>query len=170
MTGPGGRVNLQVLMHDIKTVDAEAVVVGFHADVRPLKGVAGELDWVLCGSLSRLLLEGRIQGDLGDVALLTTDGKIPAHKVFMVGLGQRDGQTCETLRTAARIAAACLSGAGIGSAVLDLFPLGPTMTDDDAVAAVRQGIAQGAAGKNLEVSLLAQDQASFEMMSRAMRV
>jgi hypothetical protein len=161
-------VALQVLMHDIKTVDVEAVVVGFHEDIRPLKGGAGTLDWVLCGALSRLISEGRVQGTVGDLALLTTAGKLPAKKVFMVGLGRRADMMPDSLRLAARSAAASLMGAGIRRAAIDLFPV-TAEPDERSLAAVRQGLAEGAAGHDLQVSLLAPDAATVERISRFLR-
>ena len=155
-------------MHDIKTVDAEAVVVGVHEDVRPLKGGAGVLDWVLCGALSRLVSEGRIRGALGDVALLTNAGKLPARMVFMVGLGSRSAETADALRHAARSAAEGLAGAGIRRAAIDLFPLTSDPTDQE-VAAVRQGLTDGAAGQDLQITLLAPNAPSAERISRSLR-
>ena len=84
---PGLTVN--VLLQDIKKLETEALIVGFFEDVRPLKHLAGELDWLLCGSLSNLIIKHKLQGALGDVALLTSQGKMPAQKIFMVGLGRR---------------------------------------------------------------------------------
>ena len=47
---------MQVLLQDIKKIETGAIIVGFFEDVRPLKGLAGELDWLLCGALSRLII------------------------------------------------------------------------------------------------------------------
>ena len=47
-------LTVKVVLQDVTRVESEAVVVGFFEDVRPLKGLAGQLDWVLCGSLSNL--------------------------------------------------------------------------------------------------------------------
>ncbi len=71
MTG----VTVKVIFQDIRKIESDAIVVGCFEDVRPLKGFAGQLDWLLCGSLSRLLLTGRIRGSLGDVALFTSRGR-----------------------------------------------------------------------------------------------
>lgn len=159
---------LQVLVHDVKTLDVEAVVVGFHEDVRPLRGIAGELDWVLCGSLSRLVRKGHVRGALGDRALLTTAGKLPATKVFMLGLGTRSAGTQEDLRAAARTAAASLADAGISRAAVDLFPLG-FAPKEEAASAIHDGFAEGAGERELQVSLLAPNAAALDAMSRILR-
>lgn len=155
-------------MHDIRKLETDAVAVGFFEDIRPLKGAAGTLDWILCGSLSHLLIHKKIRGALGEAALLTTNGKIPAPKVFMVGLGPRSQMTPATLREASRVAATIIVGAGVTRAALDCFPIwaGPSVDD---LAAVRQGLEEGAGDHALDISLLAPDAASFERMSRFVR-
>jgi hypothetical protein len=161
-------VNVDVLLHDICTVDTDAVAAGFFEDVRPLKGAAGALDWLLCGALSRLVLENRLRGTVGEVALLTSSGKVPAGKVFLFGLGSREASLPGSLEAAARTVAASLAGAGVRRAVLDFFPLSDE-ADEGRLAAVRQGLREGAGGYALSISLLAHDPVSFERMSRALR-
>jgi hypothetical protein len=155
-------------MHDIKKLETDAVAVGFFEDIRPLKGAAGALDWILCGSLSRLIIQEKIRGALGEAALLTTKGKIPAPKVFMVGLGPRSQMTPATMREASRIAATIIVGAGVIRAALDCFPIW-TGQSEEYLAAVRQGLAEGAGNHALDIALLAPDAASFERMSRFVR-
>lgn len=155
-------------MHDIKDLAADAVIVGFHEDVRPLKGAAGALDWLLCGALSQLIIQNKVRGALGEVALLTSRGKVPADKIFMVGLGQRNASTPEALRTAARAAAMSAVNAGVARAAMDCFPLGAA-PNDDAVAAVREGLAEGAGTHPIDFTLLAPDAAAFERMARVVR-
>jgi hypothetical protein len=158
---------LEALMHDIRKLETEAVVVGLFEDVRPLTGGAGALDWLLCGALSRLVRERRIRGAQGEVALLTNAGKIPAPKIFLVGLGRRDGLTPDAAREAGRTAAASLGGAGITQAAVDLFPAGE-VPGEEALLALRQGFRDGAAGHALAVALIAPDAPSFERMSRVL--
>ena len=159
---------LKVLMHDIKKLETDAVAVGFFEDIRPLKGAAGALDWILCGSLSHLIIQKKIRGALGETALLTTKGKIPAPKVFMVGLGPRSQMTPATLREASRTAATVIVGAGVIRAAVDCFPLWSGQSEED-IAAVRQGLEEGAGDHALDIALLAPDAASFERMSRFIR-
>ncbi len=159
---------LQVLMHDIKTVDADAVAVGFHEDVRPLQGGAGALDWLLCGALSRLILDGRVRGALDEAALLTTAGKTAAPMLFLIGLGPHAGGTASALRTAARRTAESLVSAGVRRAAVDLFPLGGE-GDAATLEAIREGFQAGSGGRELEIALLAPDAASFDRLSRGLR-
>jgi len=160
---------LQVLMHDVRTLETEAVVVGLFEDVRPLKGAAGALDWLLCGALSHLVMEQRIRGAQGEVALLTNSGKIPAPKIFLVGLGRRDGLSPDTVRAAGKTATKSLGGAGVTQAAVDLFPAGE-VPGEDSLQALREGLRDGAAGHPLAVALIAPDAASFDRMSRVLRI
>ncbi len=155
-------------MHNNKELDTDAVIVGFYEDVRPLKGTAGALDWILCGSLSRLILQNKMRGSLGDVALLTSKGKIPADKIFLVGLGSHAALSPASLRAAACNAAASAVSAGVARAALDCFPLGGELSDE-AIAAVRKGLTEGAGTHPIDFTMLASDDSSRERMSRLIR-
>src|SRR3990172_4890157 len=160
-------LTVKVALQDIKKIETEALIVGFYEDVRPLKGVAGELDWLLCGALSSLVLTKKLRGSLGDVALITSQGKVPAQKIFLVGLGPRAGLTLTTLRNAARTAAASAVGAGVKSAAIEYFPVFD-MPRDDGVAAMQQGLSEGAGGRSFDVQLIASDAVAYENISRSL--
>ena len=157
-------VTAKVILQDIKKLATEALIVGFYEDVRPLKGAAGELDWLLCGALSSLILSKKLRGSLGDVALVTSRGKVPAEKIFLIGLGPRAGLTLTTLRSAARTAAASAVGAGVRSAAIEYFPYAD-MPQDGGVTALHQGLNEGAGGRSFEVLLIAPDAVAYEKMS-----
>jgi len=161
-------VTVKVMLKDIKQLATEALIVGFNEDVRPLKGVAGELDWLLCGSLSALVLSKKLRGSLGDVALVTSQGKVPVQKIFMVGLGPRNGMTPATLRSVARNAATTAVGAGVRSAAIEYFP-SSEMPLDSGVNALYQGLDEGAGGRSFDVFLLASDAAAYEQISRSLK-
>jgi hypothetical protein len=156
---------VQVIVQDINKLATEALIAGFYEDVRPLKGIAGELDWLLCGSLSSLILTNKLSGAIGDVALLTSQGKVPVQKIFLVGLGPRAGLTRTTLQNAARIAASSAVEAGVRSAAIEYFP-SSDMPHDSGVAALYQGLNEGAGGRDFDVHLLASDAAACAKISR----
>lgn len=153
-------------MHDIRNLETDAVIVGFHEDVRPLKGAAGALDWLLCGSLSQLLIRKNVCGALGEVALLNSKGKIPAPKIFLVGLGPRADLSPSAFRTAARNAAAAIAGAGVSRAGLDLFSSG-NVPDEEAFAAFQEGLAEGAGQHACDITVIAPDADSLFWMTRS---
>ncbi len=158
-------MGVKVILQDIKKLETGAIIVGFFEDVRPLKGLAGELDWLLCSSLSSLIIRSKLRGALGELALLTSRGKVPAAKIFMLGLGPRGSVTSATLQEAARSAVAAAVGAGLTHAAIEYFTT-PELSTEVAVSALRRGLADGAGGRAIEISLLAPDAATYEKMSR----
>jgi hypothetical protein len=156
---------VNVLLQDIQKLETDALIVGFYEDVRPLKGLAGELDWLLCGALSSLILKNKIRGSLGDVALLTSRGKVPAQKIFLVGLGTRKGFSPRRARSAASIAASSAASAGVGRMAMECFSSSDTPSESD-LSELHEGLTEGAGAHELDVSLLAPDAASYEKIVR----
>lgn len=66
-------------------VEALCLLIG--EDERPLSGVAGFVDWRLCGALSRVLRERFFVGAKGDALLCPTAGKLPPSRIFALGAG-----------------------------------------------------------------------------------
>jgi len=162
-------LTVKVLLQDMKKIEAEALIVGFYEDVRPLKGVAGELDWLLCGSLSSLILKNKLRGSLGDVALVTSQGKLSVQKIFLVGLGPRAALSLSTLRSAAKTAAASALGAGVRSAVLEHIQ-SADMSTDAGLSALQSGLLEGAAGRTFDVIFLAPDVVAYDKISRSLSI
>ena len=152
------------MLQDIKKVDAEALVVGFFQDVRPLKGAAGQLDWLLCGALSSLLIKNKLRGALGDVALLTSRGKVPPQKIFLIGLGTKAFFSASSMRTAIKTAAACVLGAGVTNVAMEYFQA-PGVTAEGIVPAFREGLVEGADGRSLKISLIAPNEVAYKQLS-----
>jgi Cytosol aminopeptidase family, N-terminal domain len=156
-------VTVKVILQDLKKVEAEALVVGFFQDIRPLKGAAGQLDWLLCGALSRLLLKNKLKGSLGDVALLTSQGKVPPQKIFMVGLGKKADFSALSLRTAAKTTSACVLGAGVTNAAVEYFQV-QTVISEDSIPAFREGLEEGAGNRGLKILLIAPDEVAYSQL------
>jgi len=158
-------LGVKVILQDMNKLETGGLIVGFFEDVRPLKGLAGELDWLLCSSLSALIIKNKLRGALGELALLTSRGKVPASKIFMLGLGPRRSVSPETVQEAARSAAAAAVGAGLTSAAIEYLGT-PELSTETAVNALQQGLADGSRGSSIEILLLAPDAASYEKISR----
>ena len=75
-------------LHAIDTLDAETVAIGLCADVRPLGGAAGYLDWRMCGRLSSYVRSGTITGAAGEKVLLPC-GIGAARRVLVFGWGPK---------------------------------------------------------------------------------
>lgn len=103
------------------------------------------------------------------MALLTSQGKVPAQKLFMIGLGTRAAFSPKRLRSVARMAAASAVGAGVRSMAIECFH-SPDIPCEGDLAQLRDGLAEGAGARPLDVSLLAPDAASYEKISRSVKV
>ena len=59
----------------------------FFSDLRPPRGGAALLDWRLNGRLTRMLLDGKAEGRLGEHILVANNGKLAADWALFVGGG-----------------------------------------------------------------------------------
>ncbi len=73
----------------LERVSADLVVVGFSPDDRPLRGSAGRADWRLCGDLWRLVASRKLNGALGEAALISAAGSLRSPLLLVLGLGHR---------------------------------------------------------------------------------
>lgn len=65
----------------------EVLVAGLVKGERPPQGVAGLVDWRLSGRISRMILSGFADGELGDVLLVPGKPKLPFDKLVFFGVG-----------------------------------------------------------------------------------
>jgi len=100
-------------------VRADVLVVGRYAEpTRPAPEVIA-LDKKLDGLLSTVLATEKFEGKPGQIAHFYTGGRIPAGRVFVVGLGQKKGGDAEVVRRAA--AAAARRARDLGAASVAVF-------------------------------------------------
>jgi hypothetical protein len=162
---PGLTVN--VLLQDMTKLESDALIVGFHENVRPLKRLAGRLDWLLCGSLSNLILNRKIRGAVGEIALLTSRGKVPAQKIFMVGLGPADGAAPQALTDAARTAVSSAVSTGVRHVAVECFVY--PLPYETGIPALLRGVSQGAGASGIQVSMIAPDAAAYDTISKVVK-
>jgi hypothetical protein len=91
----------------------EALGVFCWSDVRPLSGVAGYLDWRLCGSLSQTLVSELFRGTAGETMLLSNTGRLQTRRIFVFGLGPSQGYDGSILRDGCKRAHDVMSRAGV---------------------------------------------------------
>jgi hypothetical protein len=119
----------QQLVPSLAALDAltglDALCCFVTEDDRPLSGATGYLDWRLCGALSKVLVSGFFVGAVGDRLLMPTEGRVPAQKVFAVGLGPSQLVTPLGLEHALTQAAAMLSKVEVASVALAFAALPP---------------------------------------------
>ena len=117
-------------------VDTLCLFIG--EDERPLRGVAGFLDWRMCGELSRLLATNFFTGTLGDSLLLPTHGRVRAHRVFALGTGPRGQLDASRLGELLGKTAEILSKAKVETVALEVP--GAPQVDEAARAATLEQI------------------------------
>jgi len=73
----------------IEEIDAEVLLL-FHLEDEPApRGRLGQVDWILCGAVSRLRARGKFAGERGATALLAPSGKLKVSRILVVGLGRQ---------------------------------------------------------------------------------
>lgn len=105
----------------VERAPTDLAVVPLHSAERPLRGAAGRADWRLCGKLSALLMEGRLEGAPGEAALIASFGGLRAPFLLVLGVGERAGFDARAVEVFARDAVA--RGLSLGARTLSLpFP------------------------------------------------
>jgi len=83
-------VKVQLARPDLESLDglnSDALCLFLFEDVRPLKGLAGLVDWRLGAYISGHLERGWLTGASGERFLLPAHHKLPVNKIFGFGLG-----------------------------------------------------------------------------------
>lgn len=98
----------------------EVLVASLTENERPIRGLAGLLDWRLRGHVSRLLVEGFATGRLGEVLLIPGKPKLPFDKIILFGLGDTKEFGDRTYRLLVERILNTLEGLKARSAVVEL--------------------------------------------------
>jgi hypothetical protein len=150
--------DLSLAVLDALDVEALAVLVG---PERPLQGLAGLVDWRLCGALTRALRGGLYQGAPDEALLLPTSGRLPAARV--VALGLPAPLRAAGFAAAARHACEVLRRAGSASFAAAL----PAVEGADAVEVAQLWLAAGEAAPQARQVLLGDARALLQALSAA---
>ena len=93
--------------------NGDSIGIFVFSDQRPLAGVAGYVDWRVCGALSRTL-EGTLFGaQRGESMLLPTRMRAAFRKLFVFGLGPSSDCDAGIFRNELRKAARAMKEAGV---------------------------------------------------------
>ena len=94
----------------------------YFADQKPLDGPAALLDWRLDGQLTKMLVDGEIQGRAGEHVMLQNNGKLKADWVLFVGGGKWYGLCEETHASLVRHMLSVARQAGFKDVSLAFMP------------------------------------------------
>ena len=113
---------LEQLALKADSLPGESVVALYFADQKPLDGPAALLDWRLDGQLTKMLVDGEIQGRAGEHVMLQNNGKLKADWVLFVGGGKWYGLCEETHASLVRHMLSVAGQAGFKDVSLAFMP------------------------------------------------
>ncbi|MBD8070475.1 leucyl aminopeptidase [Bacillus sp. PS06] len=76
----------------------EAIVVGLFERSKKLDGIVGELDTILDGEITKLLVDGDLSAKKKSISKIHTLGRMNIKRLIFVGLGKEDELTFEGIR------------------------------------------------------------------------
>jgi hypothetical protein len=77
-------------LHRLETSPTNVVALFVFRERRPLRGIAGLLDWRLYGHLSRVIIERFFEGDFLEQLLVPLGRHLPQRFLLVTGLGERE--------------------------------------------------------------------------------
>jgi len=98
-------VKIEVISGQLQSVEADTLVVNLFRGVEKPGGGTGAVDAALDGAISELISQGDFSGKAGELTVLYPRGVIPAKRVIVAGLGEREKFDAEAARRAAAKAA-----------------------------------------------------------------
>jgi leucyl aminopeptidase len=134
-------MNVTVSGEPLAAATADAVVVGVYGDDKKLREPAARLNTASGGALSEVLTAEKFQGKVGQVTHLHTNGRLPARRAVVVGLGKRADITGESLRRAA--AAGVRRARDLGARAVAIEVLGDRLPPRQRAQAVVEGAILG---------------------------
>lgn len=92
-------MEIKVVNAEMKEQICDVLIVGIWEKTEELIGITADIDQTLGGLISEYIIKkDKFEGKFGHTYLLQTYGKIPANKVLVVGLGNREKLTMNKLR------------------------------------------------------------------------
>jgi hypothetical protein len=125
-----------------QTPGADLCLAPVFSDVRPLRGVAGLVDWRLNGHLSERLRQERFTGERGERLLLPTR-RLPWKAVLALGLGPSRDFDDDRFRDALETAFTVAKGMTAATLAAGLPGRDTGKVDPERAAALLRPLAQG---------------------------
>lgn len=118
-------MEIKVLKAELKEQACDVLVVGLWEKTETITGIAASIDEALDGLITKFVLnEDKFEGKFNTTYLLQTYGKIPANKVLIVGLGDKEKFTLNKLRELSAKIAKKVSSIKAKKVCIDLGELG----------------------------------------------
>lgn len=114
-------MRINVFSGKLTKLHAEMLVVSCFEDIRPLQGLAGEVDWLYGGIFSNLLMQNRITGRLGETLLLAAQEKIQIPKIMLIGSGMSAAYGYAQFTTLSKMLFHSMNGLNVRECAVELF-------------------------------------------------
>ena len=134
-------MNVSVVGRPLASVESDAIVVGVYAEEKSLREPAARVDEASRGALADVLQAEKFGAKVGQVTHVHTNGRLPARRVVVVGLGKRAETTAEALRRAA--AAGLRRARDLGARAVTVEVLGDRLPVRQRAQAVVEGAILG---------------------------
>jgi hypothetical protein len=155
----------------VTKVRAEILILGVFQDARPPQGLAGEVDWIHHGILSRLILDEKFAGKIGDALLLHTRHKLPTPTTLILGLGDREGFDDTTLQRIFGIALDKIQHLQVKQCAMELFGLTDCRLDPQKfVESLMEAMKPVPVVKGLDLSLLVGDESKARQIEQRLSI
>ncbi len=106
-------MEIKVALGRIEETKDKAIVVNLFKGVKTPGGATGAVDGALEGMITDLIRGGDLTGKFKEVVLFRTLGRIPAERVLVVGLGEKEKFSLDRIREVSAKVARHLRDAGI---------------------------------------------------------
>ncbi|HEY4690428.1 MAG TPA: leucyl aminopeptidase [Anaerolineae bacterium] len=133
-------MNIQVKHGSIQDTPADAIIVNLFEGVERTAGATGAVDQALGGAIANLIGIGDFKGKMNQTAVVYTQGRLPAPRVVLVGLGPVADFSVDRVRQAAASAARRARELGAKSIASTAHGAGTGQIDPQAAA---QAVAEG---------------------------
>ena len=80
---------VELAMESIGDTGADTLVAYHFEEERPLRGLAGHVDWRMNGSLSKMVQKGVATGRSRDMVLTPGRRQFPVQRILLTGLGKK---------------------------------------------------------------------------------
>ncbi|MBM4448319.1 MAG: leucyl aminopeptidase, partial [Chloroflexi bacterium] len=98
-------MEIKVLVGDIASIEADAIIVTHFEGAKSPEGATAAVDRALNGAITQLIKRGEIKGKPNEITMVHSLGKLPAAHVMIVGLGKQAELSLNKVRVA--VAEAC---------------------------------------------------------------
>ncbi len=114
------KVTIQKYNSPLDHLQTDLIVTTLFEGEKPPRNLTGFIDWRLHGFLSRMIKDGTFKGTELDSILIPLDGKLPARRMLILGLGKKENYTLGTIKRAIEKLAKIFSDLKVSDAALRL--------------------------------------------------